>query len=61
MSPLYASVFVASMLFPALATIFKEKIFTDAKAKLGGRQLDIFVVGGCCVRMWPLHVTAKKD
>ena len=44
MSPLYASVFVASMLFPALATIFKEKIFTDAKAKLGGRQLDIFVV-----------------
>ena len=44
MSPLYASVFVASMLFPALATIFKEKIFTDAKQKLGGKQLDIFVV-----------------
>ncbi len=43
-SPLYGSVFVASMLFPALATIFKEKMFTDAKQKLGGKQLDIFVV-----------------
>jgi hypothetical protein len=43
-SPLYGSIFVASMLFPALATIFKEKMFTDAKQKLGGKQLDIFVV-----------------
>lgn len=43
-SPVYASVYVASMLFPALATIFKEKIFGDAKQKLGGKQLDIFVV-----------------
>lgn len=43
-SPVYAAVYVASMLFPALATIFKEKIFNDAKQKLGGKQLDIFVV-----------------
>jgi hypothetical protein len=32
------------MLFPALASIFKEKIFTETKAKLGGKQLDLFVV-----------------
>jgi len=32
------------MLFPALASIFKEKIFTEAKQKLGGKQLDLFVV-----------------
>lgn len=44
-APVYAAVYVASMLFPALATIFKEKIFNDAKQKLGGKQLDIFVVG----------------
>lgn len=43
-APVYAAVYVASMLFPALATIFKEKIFNDAKQKLGGKQLDIFVV-----------------
>ncbi|CAK0779329.1 hypothetical protein CVIRNUC_004745 [Coccomyxa viridis] len=43
-SPLYATVFVASMLFPALSTIFKEQIFTKAKETLKGKQLDIFVV-----------------
>ena len=44
LSPLYTSIFVSSMLFPALASIFKEKIFTEAKQKLGGKQLDLFVV-----------------
>ncbi len=43
-SPLYATVFVASMLFPALSTIFKEQMFTKAKEMLKGKQLDIFVV-----------------
>lgn len=43
-SPLYATVFVASMLFPALSTIFKEQMFTKAKETLKGKQLDIFVV-----------------
>lgn len=41
---MYATVFVASMLFPALSTIFKEQIFTKAKETLKGKQLDIFVV-----------------
>ena len=45
-SPVYATVFVASMLFPALSTIFKEQIFTKAKETLKGKQLDIFVVRG---------------
>lgn len=44
LSPLYTGIFVSSMLFPALASIFKEKIFTEAKEKLGGKQLDLFVV-----------------
>lgn len=43
-SPLYATVFVASMLFPALSTIIKEQMFTKAKETLKGKQLDIFVV-----------------
>ena len=42
--PLYIGIFVSSMLFPALASIIKEKIFADAKEKLGGKPLDIFVV-----------------
>lgn len=32
------------MLFPALASIIKEKIFSDAKEELDGQSLDIFVV-----------------
>ena len=58
-SPLYATVFVASMLFPALSTIFKEQIFTKAKETLKGKQLDIFVVrlsaasSRCLVYQWP--------
>ena len=50
-SPLYATVFVASMLFPALSTIFKEQIFTKAKETLKGKQLDIFVVRSCCCQL----------
>ena len=42
--PKYALIFIASMIFPALSSIIKEKIFTDAKEKLGGKQLDLFVV-----------------
>ncbi len=42
--PLYIGIFVSSMLFPALASIIKEKIFAEAKEELGGKPLDIFVV-----------------
>lgn len=42
--PLYIGIFVSSMLFPALASIIKEKIFAEAKEKLDGKPLDIFVV-----------------
>ena len=42
--PFYAGIFVASMFFPALATIFKERIFASAKKRLNGQSLDIFVV-----------------
>lgn len=37
-------VYIASMLFPAISAIFKEKIFEDAKQKLNGRTLDLFAV-----------------
>ena len=43
-NPLYIGIFVSSMLFPALASIIKEKIFSEAKEKLEGQPLDIFVV-----------------
>ena len=32
------------MFFPALDSIVKEKAFGEAREKLGGKQLDIFVV-----------------
>lgn len=32
------------MFFPALATIFKERIFAATKKRLNGQSLDIFVV-----------------
>ena len=32
------------MFFPALATIFKEKVFAAAKQRLDGQSLDLFVV-----------------
>ena len=35
---------MGSLFFPAVATILKQQIFERAKAKLGGKQLDIFVV-----------------
>lgn len=35
--------FLSSMLFPALVTVAKEKLFREAEHKLGG-ALDIFVV-----------------
>lgn len=54
---MYATVFVASMLFPALSTIFKEQIFTKAKETLRGKQLDIFVVSLTCQLQ---HVCGSK-
>ena len=44
--PFYAALVVAAMAFPSLATITKERIFTDARAALG-RPLDLF-----CVNTW---------
>lgn len=32
------------MLFPALSSIFKERLFADAADKLDGRRLDLFAV-----------------
>ena len=43
-APIFIATYVASMFFPALDSIVKEKAFGDAKEKLGGKQLDIFVV-----------------
>lgn len=41
--PLYAWLFVLSMLFPALDTIFKETLFRSVRQERG-RDLDLFVV-----------------
>lgn len=43
-SLLYAGTYIASMFFPALSAVFKERIFSDAKEKLGGKDLDLFAV-----------------
>ena len=43
-SPRYAAIFVGSLFFPALATIFKEKLFSASKKRLNGQSLDLFVV-----------------
>ena len=43
-APIFIATYVASMFFPALDSIVKEKAFGDAREKLGGKQLDIFVV-----------------
>ena len=43
-SLMYAGVYALSMFFPALSAIFKERIFTEAKEKLGGQSLDLFAV-----------------
>ncbi|KAK9809203.1 hypothetical protein WJX72_011262 [[Myrmecia] bisecta] len=45
--PVFIVVFVISLIFPALATIIKEKIFAAAEHRLGGKKLDIFVVNTC--------------
>ncbi|PSC68097.1 CRT (chloroquine-resistance transporter)-like transporter [Micractinium conductrix] len=42
-SPFYALVFSFSMLFPALDTILKERVFRQARQELG-TDLDLFVV-----------------
>lgn len=43
-SPMYAAIFAGSLFFPALATIFKEKLFSASKKRLNGQSLDLFVV-----------------
>ena len=42
--PLYAGLFSGSFLLLAIAAVVKDTIFQDARAKLGGKDLDIFVV-----------------
>lgn len=39
---MYAAIFVVSMLFPALDTLLKERVFRLARVKLG-TDLDLFV------------------
>jgi len=41
-SLIYALTYVASMFFPALSAVFKERIFKEAKEKLDGKDLDLF-------------------
>lgn len=41
-NPMYAAIFVVSMLFPALDTLLKERVFRLARVKLG-TDLDLFV------------------
>jgi len=43
-SLIYALTYVASMFFPALSAVFKERIFKEAKEKLDGKDLDLFAV-----------------
>ena len=56
-APIFIATYVASMFFPALDSIVKEKAFGDAKEKLGGKQLDIFVVNSYSsgFQAQPLH------
>eukprot|EP00887_Chlorella_sp_A99_P005876 scaffold1.g5876.t1 len=57
-APLYAGVFVFSMLFPALDVVLKEKLFRDAAAALGGAQLDLFVVNSAGSAAQALFIAA---
>ena len=41
-SLVFALTYVASMFFPALSAVFKERIFKEAKEKLDGKDLDLF-------------------
>lgn len=43
-SLIYAATYIASMFFPALSSVFKERIFREAKEKMGGKELDLFAV-----------------
>jgi len=38
------SMYVLSLVPPALTSILKESVFRDARRQLGGRELDIFIV-----------------
>jgi len=42
--PIDVTIFTLSMALISLAVILKEKIFKDAKARMGGKDLDVFVV-----------------
>lgn len=39
-----AAMFGLSLLFPALASVLKERMFADAKAACGGAQLNVFAI-----------------
>lgn len=43
-SILFAGMYVMSMLFPAISSTLKERIFVEAREKFTGRELDVFVV-----------------
>ena len=41
--PIQTTVYLLALFSPAVATIFKKKVFDDAKGNLKGKPLDIFV------------------
>ncbi|KAL6767274.1 hypothetical protein ACKKBG_A39320 [Auxenochlorella protothecoides x Auxenochlorella symbiontica] len=41
---MFAAIYCASMIFPALDSILKERLFREAKETLKGKDLDLFVV-----------------
>lgn len=62
-SLLYAGVFAASMVFPSLATIFKERIFQEGRRSLDNKkELDLFVVNSFgSASQVPTYVAVMKD
>lgn len=43
-SVVFAAIYVMSMLFPAISSTLKERIFVEARKKFEGQELDVFVV-----------------
>lgn len=46
-SPFFVGMYVVSMLFPAISSTLKERIFMEARKTFNGKELDVFVVNTC--------------